>query len=240
MVLVASKEATSTSAASERALRTGVAGHRSLAHDHLAYCDLATDHHQRVYNIVYKHHVATVSRVERRNSALSDALRPVPKFAVGSRAWVYNTAATIRQGAKMDTEAKVFKAKLSFNWMGCYKSLAIGFSSSADTPEDSPVCPKLPYLDLLSDIPGAEGHRRVSVQRCKPCENPHDRGGMPKYWPTGLTQYVLNNFSKKSPRYRVTQDDVSTLVQRLEVEKITRHQSVRGRGGFIAVTYEMH
>ena len=42
---------------------------------------------------------------------------------------------------------------------------------------------------------------------------------------------MLNNFSKKSPPYHVTQYDVSTPLQRLEVEKITGHQSVRGRGG---------
>ena len=56
--------------------------------------------------------------MDRRNSALSDALRPVPKFAVGDWVWVYNTAATIRQGAKTDTDAKVLKTKLSLNWTG--------------------------------------------------------------------------------------------------------------------------
>ena len=63
---------------------------------------------------------------------------------------------------------------------------------------------------------------------------------MPKYLPAELTQYVLNNFSKKSPPYHVTQDDVSTPLQRLEVEQITGHQSVRGRGGVIAVMYKTH
>ena len=58
---------------------------------------------------------------------------------------------------------------------------------------------------------------------------------MPKYLPTGLTQYVLNTFSKKSPPYHVTQDDVSTPLQWLEVEQITDHQSVQGRAGVIAV-----
>ena len=52
--------------------------------------------------------------------------------------------------------------------------------------------------------------------------------------------YKFNNFSKKSPPYHVTQDDVTTPLQRLEVEKITGHQSVRGRGGIIAVMYETH
>ena len=60
---------------------------------------------------------------------------------------------------------------------------------------------------------------------------------MPKYLPAGLAQYVLNNFPKKSPPYHVTQDDVSAPLQRLEVEKITGHQSVQGRGGVITVKY---
>ena len=89
-------------------------------------------------------------------------------------------------------------------------------------------------------MPGTDARRRVSVQRCKPCANPHDHGYMPKYFPAELTQYVLNNFSKKSPPYHVTQDDVSTPLQRLELEKTTGHPSVRGRGGVIAVMYETH
>ena len=68
----------------------------------------------------------------------------------------------------------------------------------------------------------------MAIERCKPCANPHDSSDMPKYLPAGLTQYVLNNFSKKSPPCNVTQDDVSALLQRLEVENITGHQSVRG------------
>lgn len=40
--------------------------------------------------------------------------------------------------------------------------------------------------------------------------------------------------------YYVTVEDVSTPVERLEVESIQGHQSVRGRGGVIAVLYETH
>ena len=58
--------------------RTGVFGHQSVARDHFAYCDFATDRQQRVYDIVREHHALTVSRVERRSSALSDVLRAVP------------------------------------------------------------------------------------------------------------------------------------------------------------------
>ena len=84
-------------------------------------------------------------------------------------------------------------------------------------------------------MPGVDARRRVSVQRCKPCANPHDHGGMSRYLLTSLTQSVLSNFSKKSPPNHVTQGDVSLPLQRLEVENIIGHQSVRGRSGVIAV-----
>ena len=87
---------------------------------------------------------------------------------------------------------------------------------------------------------GADARRRVSVQRFNRCANPQDHDDIPKYLPAGLTQYVLNNFSEKSPPYHVTQVDVSTPLRRLEVEKITGHQSVRDRGEVIAVLYETH
>ena len=86
---------------------------------------MATDRQQRACDIVRKYRALTVSRVERRNSFFSSALRAVPEFAVGGWVWVYNTAATIRQGAKMDTDAKVLKAKLSLNWTAPYKVLAV-------------------------------------------------------------------------------------------------------------------
>ena len=77
--------------------RTGVVGYRSLACDHLAYCDLATDRQKRANDIVRAHHALTVSRVNRRNSAITDALRPAPNFDVGGWSWVNNSASTIRQ-----------------------------------------------------------------------------------------------------------------------------------------------
>ena len=154
--------------------------------------------------------------------------------------WVHHTAATIRQGSKTDTNAKVLKAKLLLNWTSPYKVLAIGPCSSTDIPDGSPLSAKFLYLDLRSDVPGAEAHQRASVQCCKLCANPHDRGDMPKYSPAGLTQYVLNNISKEPPPCHVTQNGVSTHLQRLEVEKITGHQSDPDQGGVIAVVYETH
>ena len=54
--------------------------------------------------------------MKRRNVDLSHAMRPVHKFVVGGWAWVYNTTATIRQGARTDTDAKVRTTKLSLSW----------------------------------------------------------------------------------------------------------------------------
>ena len=96
--------------------RTSVVEHHSLTRDHLAYCDLATDRQKRASDIVRAHHALTVSRVNRRNSAPTDALRPALNFALGGWAWVYNSASTIRQGVKANTDAKVLKAKLALNW----------------------------------------------------------------------------------------------------------------------------
>ena len=141
---------------------------------------------------------------------------------------------------KANTDAKVLKANLALNWTGPYKILAVGPCSAAETSDGSPLGSNLLYLDLPSDLPGSDARLRVTIERCKPCATPHDSWDMPKYLPAGLTQYVLNNFSKKSPPYHVTRDDVSTPLQRLDVEQITGHQSVRGRGGVIAVLYKTY
>ena len=89
-------------------------------------------------------------------------------------------------------------------------------------------------------MPGADAPCRLSVVRCKPCTNPHDCSDLPRFLPAGLTPYVLNNYTNKSPLYHVTEDDVTVPIERLEVEKITSHRSVRGRDGVIAVLYGTH
>ena len=88
------------------------------------------------------------------------------------------------------------------------KVLAVGPCSSADAPDGSSLGNNLLYLDLPSDLPGSDARRRVAIERCKPCANPHDSSNMPQYVSSGLTQYVLNNYSEKFPPYHVTQDDV--------------------------------
>ena len=95
--------------------RTGVVEHQSMVRDHLAYCDLTTDQKKCANDIVRAHHALTVFRVNRRNSALADALRPAPNVAVGGWAWVYNSASTTHQGVKANTDDKVLKAKLALN-----------------------------------------------------------------------------------------------------------------------------
>ena len=165
--------------------RAGFAGRQSLAREHLVYCDLATDHQQRAYDLVREHHALTFSRVDRRNSALSDALRPVPKFVVSGRACKYNTASTIGQDSKTDTDAKVFKATFSLNQTGSYEVLTVGPCSSVNTPDGSPLGAEPLYLYLRSDTPAVGAYRRVSVQRSGPCANIHDRGDMPEGFTAG-------------------------------------------------------
>ena len=116
---------------------------------------------------------------------------------------MYNSASTIRQGVKANTD-KVLKAKLARIWTGPYKVLAIGLCSSTETPDGSPRGDNLLYFDLPSDLPGSDARRRVAIERCKPCTNPQDSSDMPKYLPAGLTQYVLKLFSNKSPPCHVT------------------------------------
>ena len=58
--------------------------------------------------------------------------------------------------------------------------------------------------------------------------------------PAGLTPYVLNNYTNKPPPYHVTWDDVPVTIERLGVEKITSHRSVRGQGRGIAVCCDPH
>ena len=51
---------------------------------------------------------------------------------------------------------------------------------------------------------------------------------------------MLNNLTQKPRPYYVIQGGVLAPLQRLEMEKITGHRSVRRRGGVIAVMYETH
>ena len=121
--------------------------HQNLDRDQLAYCDLARERQQRAYEIVREQHALTVARANGRNSALSDALLRRPKYMAGGWVWVYNTAATIRQGLRKALTMKSSKRNFRLNWTGP-KIIAVGPSSAADTPDGRPLGDKLLYLDL--------------------------------------------------------------------------------------------
>ena len=70
-----------------------IGDHQSLDHDHLGYCDLATEHQQDAYRLARELHTITASRLARRNSPIMDALHLSPPYAVGGWAWVYNSTA---------------------------------------------------------------------------------------------------------------------------------------------------
>ena len=142
-------------------------------------------------DIIRADHALNVSLVNRRYSALAAALRPAPEFAVGDWAWVYNSASTIRQGVKANTDARVVEVKLARNWTGPYKILAVGSCSAA----------------------------KISVCSCRTLQTLRQP---PRQWGHGLAGLT------------------STPLQRLKVEQITGHQSVRGRGGVVAVLYKTH
>ena len=117
--------------------------HQNLDRDQLAYCDLARERQQRAYELVREQHALTVARVNGRNSALSNALLRRPQYAAGGWVWVYNTAATIRQGLRKGADNKILKEKPSLNWTGPFKIIAVGPAPAANTPDGRPLGDKL-------------------------------------------------------------------------------------------------
>ena len=89
--------------------------HQNLDRDQLAFRDLARERQQRAYELVRGQHALTVTRVNGHNSALSDALLRRLKYTAGGWVWVYNTAATIRQGLRKGADNKVLEENLSLN-----------------------------------------------------------------------------------------------------------------------------
>ena len=58
-----------------------------------------------------------------------------------------------------------------------------------------------------------------------------------KYLPAGLSKYVLQSFTDKSPPFHPKIEDVVKSGIPVDIEKTTGHQLVRGRGGKLAVMY---
>ena len=162
-------------------------GHQFLERDQLEYCNFAVDRHKRAYELVREQHSLNVSRMERRNAKLSDALYQRPRYNMTSAVGCGCTIQRLRP-AKAQNKDPRFKAKISLNWTGPFKILAVGPCDSA--PDRRPVGKKLLYLNLPSDMPGADAKRRVAVERCKPCTNPHDNTDMPRFLPADLTPYI--------------------------------------------------
>ena len=119
--------------------------------------------------------------------SLLNGLRQIPKYEVGGWAWVYNSAVTIRQAVRKHTDDFVLTAKLSLNYTGPYKILAVGPATAEDTPNGKPVERRLLYLDLPSDMLGQESRNRISVLRCKPWTNPYDTDHVSRYLRANLS-----------------------------------------------------
>ena len=123
---------------------------------------------------------------------------------MGDWSWVCNSASTIRQGVKANTDAKVLKVKLALNWTGLTKSYQLVPAPllTSRTARRSAIT-----SSIWISLPTCPVRMLVGVWRSnayKPCANPHDSSEMPKYPPAGLTQYVFYKISKKSRPYPVS------------------------------------
>lgn len=104
-----------------------------LRHYHVR--DLAADCQRRSQDIVREQYAIAVLRIERRNSALTNAPSKVPVHYDGGRACVYYTAATNRQGARKNTNGGVLKVQLVLSWTGRYKILSVGLCPADAFPD---------------------------------------------------------------------------------------------------------
>ena len=84
------------------------------------------------------------------------------------------------QGCQSWRRRQGSQGKLAFNWTGPFKELAVGPVSSDSTPDGRPLAAKFLYVDLPNDMLGVGARCRVSVDRCKPCANPHDTDDSPR------------------------------------------------------------
>ena len=86
---------------------------------------------------------------------------------------MYNSAFTIRQGVKANTDAKVLKAKLALNWTGPYKILAVGHCSAAEASDgfaarEQPPLFGSPFRPARFGRSSACGHRALQTLRQPP------------------------------------------------------------------------
>ena len=101
--------------------------------------------------------------------------------------------------------------------------------------------PKLILLEIRADEPDRGIKSRVSVHRCKKWFNPHDGATPPRRLPWALRNSILNMYSKVSPPFHITAEDVTTELETYRVTpcKIAKQWLTRGLliGGTIAVQY---
>lgn len=119
--------------------------HQRLGRDELPYCDQARGRQQRVYEFVGELH-ALIVRLEGRNFALINTVLLLSIFKVGDEVWVYNTAATIRQEARKNTDDMIFKAKVASSWIGPLQVLSVGRTSASASPDERLIRGKLCFV----------------------------------------------------------------------------------------------
>ena len=113
----------------------GVKGqHVREKQDQLLYLDIVWDSQQRAFELVKESHVIAMSKIQRTNTKLLAILHRLPNFEVGSWARVCNSQATVSQAVGEDNSHLM--TKLSLNWTGPNKILAVG---SGLGPDGRPV-----------------------------------------------------------------------------------------------------
>ena len=129
-------------------------------------------------------HALTVARVNGRNSTLSDALLRRPKYVAGGWVWVYNTAATVRQGMRRGVDNKVLKEKLSL--------------STGRAPLKSSLLASPQRLTNQTDTPsGTSSYNLTSHQTCPALPlNPASRCHAANLAPTLTTLTTCPNISR--------------------------------------------
>lgn len=111
-------------------------------------------------------------------------------------ACIYNFAAIIHQGTKENTDAAVLKTKLSLNWIGSIKIIAVGSVPASDTLDNRVLHRKILFLDIACHPIRWDGTPTVASPWIGT-----NLTGIPTTRAT--CPYMLSLFSTKSPPYHV-------------------------------------
>ena len=121
---------------------------------------------------------------------------------------------------------------------GLLKHLAVGPAPSDSTPDGRPLAAKLTCLDFPNDMLGVDAHCRVSVAWSKPYESPHDTTDLPDTFPLDGRNTPTTTTPPNPPPPRHRRRRIS--VERMQIDKLSTHPSVRGRGGVIVFIYGVY